>query len=127
MRNKTISYMGTKIDAKFCNTCNFFNFILNIVLGYIFRPPRSSHCSTCGTCVERFDHHCPWVGADIGKHNYRYYLVFINTLALMITYIVSFSTLHLILLSLDYYNDGVRIIEDSYIFSMTVDSHFNKD
>lgn len=26
----------------------------------IMRPPRAGHCRTCGTCIQRLDHHCIW-------------------------------------------------------------------
>lgn len=26
----------------------------------IMRPPRAGHCRTCGSCVQRLDHHCIW-------------------------------------------------------------------
>lgn len=32
----------------------------------IMRPPRAGHCRTCGSCVQRLDHHCIWwVGYNI--------------------------------------------------------------
>lgn len=26
----------------------------------VMRPPRAGHCKTCGSCVQRLDHHCVW-------------------------------------------------------------------
>lgn len=52
----------------------------------IIRPPRTSHCSLCDNCVERFDHHCEWLGTCIGKRNYKYFVYFVLALNLACIY-----------------------------------------
>ena len=39
----------------------------------------SRHCYICNQCVERFDHHCPWVNNCIGINNHSYFYLYIVT------------------------------------------------
>ncbi len=64
------------LRLKFCSEC------------YIYRPPRTSHCYECNVCVERFDHHCPWVGTCIGKNNYKFFFSFILTLGILLGFYI---------------------------------------
>ena len=43
----------------------------------IIRTPRSRHCSFCDRCVDRYDHHCPWVDNCIGKGNFAQFYLFV--------------------------------------------------
>lgn len=54
------------------------------------RPERAHHCSSCGVCILRMDHHCPWIASCIGWRNHKYFLLltwwtFLACLAFLLT------------------------------------------
>lgn len=98
-RRYSVSVKGHMFFIRFCKTCG------------IYRPPRTSHCSDCETCVERFDHHCPWVGTCIGKNNYPYFFTFVFCLAVCITLIIAYC-----ITTLAIYKNEPRLLALSIIF-----------
>ncbi len=40
------------------------------------KPSRVSHCSTCGSCIMKLDHHCIWTQNCIGYRNQRPFYLF---------------------------------------------------
>lgn len=69
---------GHLITLKYCISCD------------IFRPPRASHCAKCNNCVQKFDHHCDWIGTCVGIRNYKFFYLLILTLMIDEIYQISF-------------------------------------
>eukprot|EP00198_Chlamydomonas_reinhardtii_P010974 XP_001700311.1 predicted protein [Chlamydomonas reinhardtii] len=64
-----------RVVIRYNDTCHFY------------QPPRAHHCSVNDNCIERFDHHCPWVGTTIGLRNYRTFLLFVYTSSVLCLYV----------------------------------------
>ena len=64
-KKKYYVLQGRLFKLKVCSTC------------LITRPLGSTHCKKCNACIEKIDHHCPWVGNCIGINNYRYFYYYL--------------------------------------------------
>ena len=42
-----------------------------------WKPARAHHCSECGYCVFKMDHHCPWINNCVGLRNMKYFMQFV--------------------------------------------------
>ncbi|MCO5575464.1 hypothetical protein L7F22_029265 [Adiantum nelumboides] len=59
-------------EKRWCNKCD------------CEKPDRAHHCSTCGVCVLRMDHHCPWLASRcIGLRNHKAFFLFLCYTALL--------------------------------------------
>ncbi|PKA63072.1 putative S-acyltransferase [Apostasia shenzhenica] len=97
-RTKDVIVNGFAVKIKYCETC------------FLYRPPRASHCSTCNNCVQKFDHHCPWVGQCIGLRNYRFFMLFISTSTFLCIYIFTLSCLNILLERKNYDNSFLKAV-----------------
>jgi hypothetical protein len=52
----------------------------------VIRTARSRHCAICNQCIERFDHHCPWINNCVGIKNHNAFLMFLITIWLKISF-----------------------------------------
>ncbi|CAB3402863.1 unnamed protein product [Caenorhabditis bovis] len=65
-RNLPIRMKGYDNSVRYCEKCK------------CIKPDRSHHCSMCGQCVLKFDHHCPWVNNCVNFSNYKFFLLFLG-------------------------------------------------
>lgn len=78
---RTLRVGNTLVEVKYCITCRFY------------RPPRSSHCSICDNCIDRFDHHCPWLSNCVGRRNYGIFFYYLLVTTVYSGYLLAFCIL----------------------------------
>ncbi|CAG9759790.1 unnamed protein product [Ceutorhynchus assimilis] len=53
-------------SVRFCEKCK------------MIKPDRTHHCSVCGECVLKMDHHCPWINNCVCFTNYKFFVLFLG-------------------------------------------------
>ena len=66
-------------NSFYCNICEVYYDLNNKV----------EHCTMCGICVEKMDHHCVWVGKCVGKNNKFSFYAMISSIGILYAYIIA--------------------------------------
>ena len=99
-----IRQLGYISRYKICDTC------------YIIRPLRASHCNCCNNCVQRFDHHCPWIGTCVGLRNYTHFYIFLLLLNLLQFFNIAICITHIVLNTKKHLKNNKNIIQKKLIY-----------
>lgn len=119
-QNTDPGYLKKPKDISFLSMLQTFDPVLLCPDCEVIRTSRSRHCSICNRCVERFDHHCPWVNNCVGINNHHYFMMFL----------VSVSTLLVIVLvtvsvNIHFYDDG-ELDPENFLIIMPYEA-YNKE
>ena len=87
---KDPGYLKTPKGIDFMDMMKIFDPVLLCADCEVVRTDRSRHCSICNKCVERFDHHCPWINNCVGLDNHGVFMCFlVSMLTLLGTTFIS--------------------------------------
>ena len=86
---KDPGYLKRPKGVLFMDMMKIFDPVLLCADCEVIRTDRSRHCSICNKCVERFDHHCPWINNCVGVNNHGVFMGFLVSMwsLLLITFI----------------------------------------
>ncbi|CAM9751732.1 unnamed protein product [Pylaiella littoralis] len=54
----------------------------------IERPPGTIHCTRCGVCVQKLDHHCPFMGQCVGRKTLVPFYLFVVSVWSLVVYVL---------------------------------------
>ena len=87
---KDPGYLKSPKGVPFMEMMKIFDPVLLCADCEVVRTDRSRHCSICNRCVERFDHHCPWINNCVGLNNHGFFMSFLlSMMALLTTTLIS--------------------------------------
>ena len=102
-----IFQLGHIMTYKYCYSCG------------IIRPNRSTHCRICNNCVERMDHHCPWIGICAGKRNYIFFFIFVMCVNILEILVIIFGIIRIVNQVNDYSDINNYLPENENINHLT--------
>lgn len=88
---KDPGYLKSPKGVPFMEMMKIFDPVLLCADCEVVRTDRSRHCSICNRCVERFDHHCPWINNCVGLNNHGVFMSFL--LAMLTLLVTTFGSL----------------------------------
>lgn len=62
----------------------------------IIKSETSFHCTICDKCIDKFDHHCPFINNCLGARNHSLFLVFIFSYSAFVVLVLVETIRHLI-------------------------------
>lgn len=109
---KNPGYLKKPDNISFLTMLKNFDPVLLCPDCQIIRTQRSRHCSICNQCVERFDHHCPWINNCVGIGNHNYFMVFLlSVVTLLVSVLVTMASV----LSREFSDGEVAINNDCFL------------
>ncbi|XP_041446976.1 palmitoyltransferase ZDHHC20-A-like [Xenopus laevis] len=66
--------VDSKTPIKYCRKCQFI------------KPDRCHHCTVCDICILKLDHHCVFLNNCVGFSNYKFFLLFLLYVPLLLIF-----------------------------------------
>ncbi|MCL4144299.1 UNVERIFIED_CONTAM: hypothetical protein GTU68_014136, partial [Idotea baltica] len=95
-------------DIRYCDKCCHV------------KPDRCHHCSVCGECVLKMDHHCPWVNNCVAFSNYKFFVLFLGYALIYCLFIASTTLEYFIKFWTDQLNTASGKFHILFVFFVSI-------